>query len=229
VIARLDNDWRPVPGSQQIVAVDSLVIGYGFVPSTELSRLPGCQLDFMPEQGGYVPRRDEEMKTSLPGVYAVGDGAGIGGAELAQVEGRIAGLAVARELGRLSENAAREAIARQQPILARERRFARMLGELFTPGPGLYTLAKDDTLLCRCEEVSKKEIQGAIAAGCNTVTWVKRMTRAGMGMCQGRICGCLVAQMIAQETGQDLGQVLPDSVRPPVRPIPLRILEEDGQ
>jgi NADPH-dependent 2,4-dienoyl-CoA reductase/sulfur reductase-like enzyme len=230
VIARLDGDWRPIPTSRQTVVVDTLVIGYGFIPSTELSRLLGCQLDFVPEQGGYVPRRDDEMQTSLPGVYAVGDGAGIGGAELSRVEGRIAGLAVARKLGRLDEEAARAAITRQRPILARERRFARMLGDLFTAGPGLYTLARDDTLICRCEEVTRDEILKAIADGCHTVTWVKRMTRAGMGLCQGRICGHLVARLIAEQTGQDLGQVVPDTVRPPVRPIPLSILEKrDGQ
>ncbi len=230
IIARIDSDWQPIPGSQQTVAVDTVIIGYGFIPSTELSRLLGCQHDFMPEQGGYVPRRDDEMQTSLPGVYAVGDGAGIGGVELSRVEGRIAGLAVARQLGRLDDDAARAAIARQRPILARERRFARMLGELFTPGPGLYTLATDDTVICRCEEVTRGEISEAIAAGCHTVIWVKRATRAGMGLCQGRICGHLVARLIAEQTEQNVDQVLPDTIRPPVRPIPLDTLEkEDGE
>lgn len=226
VIARLNSDWYPISSSRQTLSVDTLVIGYGFLPSNELSRLLECEHEFIPEQGGYVPRRDDEMQTSLPGVYAVGDGAGIGGAELSQVEGRIAGLAAARRLGRLDDEAARTAIARQKPLLARERRFARMLGELFTPGPGLYQLANDDTLICRCEQITKQEIQEAIAAGFQTVSWVKRVTRTGMGICQGRICGYLVARLIAEQTGQDLTQIALDRVRPPVRPIPLDHLEE---
>jgi NAD(P)H-nitrite reductase large subunit len=74
--------------------------------------------------------------------------------------------------------------------------------------------------------VTKEEISQAIAEGCDTVTWVKRKTRAGMGLCQGRTCGRLVARMIAEETDQALGLVLPDKRRPPLRPIPLDILEE---
>lgn len=226
VIARLDDEWRPIPGSSQTLEVDAVVLGYGFIPSTELSRLLGCQHDLEPEMGGYVPRRDGQMQTTLPGVYSVGDGAGIGGAELARLEGRIAGVAVAGQLGMLSKWAVQEAISRQQPDLARERRFAHMLGALFTPGPGIYSLAKDDTIICRCEEVTKAEIFKAISEGCESVTLVKRVTRAGMGNCQGRVCGHLVAAMIAEQTGQDLANMPPDTVRPPVRPIPLDILEE---
>ncbi len=224
IIAKLDGDWQPISSTRQAIAVDTLAIGYGFIPSTELTRLLGCEHDYFPEQGGYVPRRDDEMQTSLRGVYAVGDGAGIGGAKLSRIEGRIAGLAVARQLGRLDEKMARAAIARQQPALARERRFAHMLGKLFTPGPGLYTLATDDTVICRCEEVTKKEVLGAITAASNTVTWVKRITRAGMGPCQGRMCGHLVAELIAQQTEQKISQISPDTVRPPVRPIPMGCL-----
>lgn len=221
VIARLDSQGTPIPESRQTVAVDTLVIGYGFLPSNELSRLLGCKQDFSAEQAGFVPYRTEEMQTSLPGVYAVGDGVVIGGAELSRVEGRIAALAVARQLGCLDDTTAQTAISRQQPALVRERRFARMLNTLFTPPPGLYKLAAGDTLICRCEEVTRQEIQAAIADNCRTVTWVKRMTRAGMGFCQGRICAHLIARLIAEQTGQDLAQILPDTVRPPVRPIPL--------
>ena len=89
---------------------------------------------------------------------------------------------------------------------------------------------EEDRIVCRCEEITEKEILDAIDEGCCSVTWVKRKTRAGMGLCQGHTCGRLVARMIAEQTGQDLGEVLPDTRRPPVRPIPLEILEEkDGK
>ncbi len=81
-------------------------------------------------------------------------------------------------------------------------------------------------IVCRCEEIARAEIEAAIAAGCDSVTWVKRKTRAGMGLCQGRTCGRLVARIVAEETGQELADVLPDTQRPPLRPIPLDILEE---
>lgn len=84
-------------------------------------------------------------------------------------------------------------------------------------------------IVCRCEEITEAEISQAIAEGCDSVVWVKRKTRAGMGLCQGQTCGRLVARMIAQETNQEIAQVLPDTHRPPVRPIPLGILEEKGE
>ena len=230
VICRVDDAWRPIRGSAQTVAVDAIGIGFGLMPSTELARLLGCAHDFEPGRGGYVPRRDALMQTSMPGVYAVGDGAGIGGAAMAQVEGRIAALAAAQRLGKLSERAAQAAILREQAGLARERRFAALLGALFTPGPGLYSLADDDTLICRCEEVTLGEIRGAIREGAADASAVKGLTRAGMGNCQGRICGELVARIIAAETAGnpcDLAAIRAAgafTARPPIHPLPLEVL-----
>lgn len=91
------------------------------------------------------------------------------------------------------------------------------------------TIAQDSLVICRCEEITEAEIKEAIIKGCDSVTWVKRMTRAGMGLCQGRTCGRLVARLVAQETEQDLAQVAPDTQRPPLRPIPLEILEQKDE
>jgi|YNPNPStandDraft_1061719.scaffolds.fasta_scaffold70805_2 NAD(P)H-nitrite reductase large subunit len=85
---------------------------------------------------------------------------------------------------------------------------------------------EDEVIICRCEEVTKKEILEAIHDGCESVIWVKRKTRAGMGLCQGRTCGHLVARILAEEKHLDPAEILPDTRRPPVRPIPLGILEE---
>ncbi len=119
LIAQLDRAWRPICGTEQTVAADTVVIGYGLTPATELSRLLGCAHAYRPQLGGYVPRRDALMQTSLPGVYAVGDGAGIGGAELAGIEGQIAAVAAAQRLGHLTDEVARKRIARLQPRLTR--------------------------------------------------------------------------------------------------------------
>jgi len=91
-------------------------------------------------------------------------------------------------------------------------------------------MAEDgDKIICRCEEVTEREILEAIDEGCDSVTWVKRRTRAGMGLCQGRTCGRLVVRMVARQTGQDIAEILPDTRRPPVRPIPLDILEQHSE
>lgn len=232
VIAQLDPTWRPIPGTAETVTVDTIVIGYGFMPSTELGRLLGCAHEFRPEQGGYVPRRDAQMQTTLAGVYAVGDGAGIGGAELSKVEGQIAGIAAARQLGYITEANARSLIAQLHPRLQRERRFAAMLGRLFTPGPGLYGLAQDETIICRCEEVTLGQIRAAVADGVRSANELKGLTRTGMGNCQGRICGELAARYLAREARPDaegdesvaLEAVGMFTARPPIHPLPLSVL-----
>lgn len=225
-ISRLDRDGKPVPGSQVTVAVDTVVVGYGLTPSTELCRQAGCEMEFHGGRGGFIPRRNDEMETSCPGIYAAGDCAGIGGAEMAMIEGRIAGYAAAAKLGRLTEAMKLQAVSREQTALRREQRFASLLGELFSPPPGLYSLAEPDTIICRCEQVTLRQVREAIAYGAQSVSDVKNLVRTGMGNCQGRTCGSIIAQILAAETGRKLADVQYLNIRPPIHPVPLAVVEE---
>lgn len=81
-----------------------------------------------------------------------------------------------------------------------------------------------DTIVCRCEEITLREVLEAIRHGAGDVDAVKRMTRAGMGLCQGKTCGRLVACIIARETGQPVANIRAVTPRHPVRPVPARIL-----
>ena len=232
VIAQLDQHWRPIPDTQESLTVDTVLLGYGFVPATQLSRLLNCRHELKLAAGGYIPVRDEWLQTSCAGVYAAGYGAGLGGVSVARLEGRLAGLAVAYRLGHLSTASAAPAAAAINIALTRERRFATLLGELFTPGPGLYRLATPETTLCRCEEVRLAEVQRAVQDGARTLNEVKGATRAGMGNCQGRMCGELIARAIVSslaEPGSEadrLEAVGSLSVRPPLEPLPLSVLAE---
>lgn len=219
-IARLDPEWRHVPGSEERLACDTLCLGYGFIPSNTLSRLLGAKQEWRPELGGGVPLRDDHMRTSVPTVFALGDGAGIGGGPLAMLEGQIAGIAAAAQAGHGAAEAER-AIWRLAPALERERRFQRMYAALFTPGTGLYEWSRDDTILCRCEEVTQADIRRAIPLGGDSANEVKAIVRCGMGDCQGRMCGHLVAHCIAKETGRPVAEVGLFRPRPPVFPVPV--------
>lgn len=79
-------------------------------------------------------------------------------------------------------------------------------------------------IVCRCEEVSRGEIIEAIRGGAITLNDIKRRTRAGMGLCQGKACCRLIQRILAQETGRGVEEILPFRHRPPVRPIPLQTL-----
>jgi len=83
----------------------------------------------------------------------------------------------------------------------------------------------EDTLVCRCSEVTVREVQEAIRAGARDVNAVKRWTRAGMGLCQGKTCGPLVRRILSKELGVPLSAIKPGTVRPPVRPIPVGVLD----
>jgi hydrogen cyanide synthase HcnB len=100
--------WAPLRRQAWSVEVDLVCTGFGFVPRTELTVLAGCRHDHVIALGGWVPMRNALMETTVPGVFAVGDGAGIGGALAAEEEGRVAGITVAEQAGLLSaEKAAR--------------------------------------------------------------------------------------------------------------------------
>ena len=95
VIAPLDEQWQPVMKKARKIQCDTICIGYGFISETALSRLAGAEQSYQTELGGWVPIRGSFLQTTIPGLYAAGDGAGIGGADQSALEGQIAGIAAA--------------------------------------------------------------------------------------------------------------------------------------
>ena len=166
------------------------------------------------------------MATSAPGVFVAGDGAGIGGADVAEQEGRLAGLGAAVHVGRLDPARARAQAAPALRALRRFRAFRRTLGRVLAPRPGLYGLVTDDTIVCRCEEVSGAEVRVAIEEGARRVSEVRGVTRAGMGLCQGRFCVPTVAGLLGRWAGlphETAGRLPP---RLPARPVPVTVLAD---
>ena len=145
------------------IAVDVVTMGYGFLPANELLRLLGCRHRHDPARGQLVTERDADCRTSVPGVLAVGDCCGLGGALAAEAEG------VHRRRGRRRVRPATAEVARARAALARQRRFQAGLWRLFAaPRLGL-ALARPDTIVCRCEEVTLATIDAAIADGAGSL------------------------------------------------------------
>ena len=232
VHAAVDRDWRVLPGTEEHIEADTLCVGYGFVPSVELLRLAGCSFCYEEDLGGPVVVVDEWLRTTAPGVSAAGDGAGIAGALVAVDEGRLAALGAALDLAALT---AAEAERHARPVrarLARKAAFRKALRRLHAIGPGVYELATDDTVVCRCEEVTRREIEAA-SEDTTDLNVVKSLTRAGMGLCQGKTCQRQVAATIAASHGIPIGSVPTATPRFPVRPVPMGAIadpsiEDDG-
>jgi len=187
--------------------------------ANEILRALGCRHAFDPARGHLVTERDGDCRTSVDHVYAVGDCTGLGGAPAAEAEGVIAGDAVARSLGLAESGDRRRQAARARAALRRHRRFQSGLWTLFT-APRLVTeLAKPSTVICRCEEVTLAEIEAGFAPGTRSIGAAKRATRAGMGRCQGRYCGPILAALAAAGRGLPLDEAAHWAPRPPVKPI----------
>lgn len=220
------GSWRPIRERALHVEVDLLVVGFGFVPNTELTELAGCRHEYVHARGGWVPVRSAHMETTVPGVFAVGDGAGVAGALVAVEQGRIAGVTAAEQEGILSAD---EANRRRASSLRRLHSLAgvrEVLDEISRIRPGLCELATPETLVCRCEEVSLADVTSALAEGARDLQAVKLLTRLGMGPCQGRNCAPSMALHGSRELGctpGDLGRINP---RPPVKPVTLGALAQ---
>ncbi len=180
------------PSGVERIACDLLGTGFGLVPSTELASLAGCAVT----NGRILV--NERQETTVPGILAAGESTGIGGADAALVEGRIAGAM-----------AAGRGVTEELPLakLARHRRFAAALERDFALRAELLGLADRDTIVCRCEDVSLGALDPAWGS-----RQAKLMTRAGMGLCQGRVCGPALESLYGWEG---------DSRRMPAFPAPL--------
>ncbi|MDA8317275.1 MAG: FAD-dependent oxidoreductase [Actinomycetota bacterium] len=248
VHAAVDADWRVLPGSEERVEADTLCVGYGFVPSTELLRLAGCRFGYDEDLGGLVVEVDAWQRTSVQGVLAAGDGTGVRGAPVALEQGRLAALGAAVDLGAITRA---RADARARPVRRRLRakeRFRRALLALYAVGPGIYELATPETVVCRCEEVTMARLKEAMDATVD-VDVVKSYTRAGMGLCQGRNCQRQIGALLTYRDGggtrpvqgwrerarpqavlaeEQLATLAGTTPRPPVRPAPIGVLADDS-
>jgi hydrogen cyanide synthase HcnB len=186
--------------------------------------LAECEHKYDLRLGGYIPLRKANMETSVPGIYAVGDGAGVAGRKVAIEEGCIAGISAASALGYLSRANAGKQIKPYRKRINKINRFRKILDDISLPRKGLYELATDETVICRCEEVTLKQLKAALADDTIQIKDFKRMTRMGMGSCEGRMCGPSIIEMMRHRlnaSAEDIGCLRP---RPSIKPVALGVL-----
>jgi D-hydroxyproline dehydrogenase subunit alpha len=183
-VARLDADWAPVPGTERRVEVDAVCVTHDFTPRLEVAVAAGCELT---DQRFIVA--DDTQQTTVAGIYAAGEVTGIGGVDLAMAEGAIAG---AHAAGRHPS----DAVIRRRSVFAG---FAARIAAAHGIRPGWRKWMSDDTVVCRCEEVTYGALCSAVesAPGLRSL---KLTTRASLGICQGRICGRTVEDVLGRAT-----------------------------
>ncbi len=118
-IARVNERWEPLPGTERRLQVDTICIAAGLRPATRLASMAGCQLVFSAPHGGWRPDHNADMRTTHRGIYVAGDAGGVEEASIAMEEGRLAGLSAAESLGATVDPDTRKALRRSLASLRR--------------------------------------------------------------------------------------------------------------
>jgi glycine/D-amino acid oxidase-like deaminating enzyme len=203
------------PGGERRIEAGACALNMGFQPETGLARALGCAHRFVDQGLGRLETvTDGDGATDIPGIFAVGDGAALGGARVALARGRLAGLAAARALGH-----AAPVDAATPRALARAEAFQAALWQGFAAPAFNISAVADSTIICRCEEVTAGQLRAQRLA---SLPALKKATRAGMGRCQGRMCGATIARLTG--AGGEAGFAAP---RAPIRPVPAAALRQE--
>jgi NADPH-dependent 2,4-dienoyl-CoA reductase/sulfur reductase-like enzyme len=190
-VARLARDGSVLRGTETTVAADVLAVGWGFTPQLELPLALGCATR-VDADGSLVCVVDDEQRSSVDDVFVAGEACGIGGADLAAVEGEIAGTVAAGATVR------GRALVRSRDSL---RRFAGAMHAAHPVPAHWVDRVTEETVVCRCEEVTAGRLRAAIRLGADDARSAKLLARPGMGWCQGRVCGYATSCLMAAWTG----------------------------
>ncbi|SAK92840.1 FAD/NAD(P)-dependent oxidoreductase [Caballeronia ptereochthonis] len=219
--------WRARRGAPRTLDCSAVGLGFGLRPETQLADLAGCRFRFDAPNRCWLPERDAAGRSSVRTVYLAGDGAGIAGADAAELAGRRAALALLEDIGMASNQ--REA-KQLEHELDRIAAFRAGIEHAFAPPANAAQGWPDDLTVCRCEEVTAGTMRACVRSGLATeVNRLKALTRIGMGRCQGRMCGESAIALLAAETGRPLADVGRVRSQAPIKPIPITpMLYDDG-
>lgn len=233
LVAALDGEGKPA-GDERAIACDGIVLAVGATPVIELIDAAGCKVAFQAERGGYAPLLDGSQRTSIANVYAVGDCAGLWAAKTR--DRAIAEAEAARAVAALGEGGVSTEVT-PPPVPDYDISAYRLAWVRAS-----VIEARAEFHVCQCEEVTAREIlevrppryldwqnerrndrslSALLGEGPPNPDQVKRLTRAGMGPCQGRRCREQVAALLALGAAQPLSAIPLAGYRAPVRPMPL--------
>ena len=209
--------WRTKAGSTGSASAEVVLVHEGVVPSIHAPLSLGCEMRWDAEQECHVPMLNSWGETSCDGVFVAGDG---GGAERAELRGELAVLAIAVRLERLQADAPRNQARHLRRRLRRALTVRPLLDALYRPRHAVFA-PSDETIACRCEEVTAKQIRAITGSGPLGPNQLKAFSRAGMGPCQGRLCGATLTRLSAAAQARTPADVGVLNVRPPLKPVTL--------
>jgi len=224
-LAPCDAAGRMVDAKPSFVLADRIVVSHGLCPTTEITRLLRARHRYSSDAGGWIVAADEHGRTSRALLYVAGDAAGTAGAAAAKIHGTLAGLACASDLCGADASHVRRRIELLRRKHRRAARVGRAMGKLMALRPAHVEGLRPETIVCRCEGVTRLQIDAACDAGAGDMNQLKAWTRCGMGECQGRICGDIAGDLLMLRTGAaSREQIGYFTARTPLRPVTVEAL-----
>jgi len=214
--------FRDRTGTEHQIQGDAVALGFGLKPESQLADLAGCAFGFDEASRQFLPLTDGEGRArGAAAVYLAGDGAGIAGADAAELAGEQAALTLLADRGIPVSSSRRREIARR---LARLGRFRQGLEAAFPFPAELARSLPDAAILCRCEAVTAGALRATVEKRAQEINRAKAFCRVGMGRCQGRLCAGAAAEILAAARGVELAAVGRLRGQPPVKPLPVALL-----
>ncbi len=212
-------------GKTRTLEAKTVLSHEGIVSETRITQLANCRQVWDSKNLYWHAEANKWGETNVSSVYIAGDVGGISGAEAALAKGNLVGLGICAKLGKLTQAERDEHAKSYDCKVLRCKMMQDFTDALFTPNPEAL-IPSDDTVVCRCEEITAKELKEVVLSGCYSPDSVKAQSRSGMGACQGRMCSSTVANLIAQVHGIPLEDLNPYKARPPLFPLELGELAE---
>lgn len=211
--------WRQHQRPQRLEC-DAVAFAHALRSETQLADLLACEFHWSELNRAWLPLRDSAGRSTVEGVYLAGDGAGIMGADAAEMAGERAALALLEDCGHPVDSARSQHL--EQKLVAIER-FRHGLETAFPFPADWAAQAPDELIICRCEEVSAGEVRTVVDEGHWELNRVKAQCRVGMGRCQGRMCGAAAAEIVAQRSGRALASIGRLRGQAPIKPLPFGV------
>lgn len=198
-VAPIDASGAPQVDASRSISCKLIGTGYGLLPDTTLTRVAGCEHCYNEHLQGWLPACTAHLETSLKGLFVAGEATTVGGFSKAVVEGQMAAFSALRHIGAIGEG---EFKNRFRGVLARRSKLLRISWALnkMPRMDGWWEWLPDDTVLCRCEDVTAGEVRSAMKQLSNRycdMNLIKFVTRCCMGYCQGRTCSPILETFIS--------------------------------
>ncbi|MFM0276342.1 FAD/NAD(P)-binding oxidoreductase [Paraburkholderia aspalathi] len=202
------------------IEADVILLHQGVVPNTQFTQALRATHRWDNGQLCFTPQVDAWGELDVPGIFVAGDCAGIGGAQAAALQGSLVGLAAATQLDAITASLRDTEATQHRRALADVMRIRPFLDSLYRPRD-INRIPRDETIVCRCEEVTAGELRKFVELGCVGPNQAKSFGRCGMGPCQGRMCGLTVTEVIAEARRVSPAEVGYYRIRPPIKPLTL--------